>query len=72
MTDGELVMEWTEMGGVGLTPPSRTGFGTRLITQTVEYDLDGRVFRDYRPGGVHYVLTLPASKIVAGGFSNNR
>jgi two-component sensor histidine kinase len=38
ITDGELVMEWTEMGVVGLTPPSRTGFGTRLITQAVEYD----------------------------------
>jgi two-component sensor histidine kinase len=49
----------------GLAPPGRTSFGTRMIRQAVEYDLHGRVERDYRPGGLHCVLTVPAGKIPA-------
>ena len=55
----------------GLTPPGRTSFGTRMIKQAVEYDLHGHVERDYRPDGLHCILTVPAGKILASAATTS-
>lgn len=65
ITSDDLVLEWSETGRVGLTPPARIGFGTQLINQVVEYDLDGVVTWNFRPGGLLCVLTLPLYKALA-------
>jgi two-component sensor histidine kinase len=59
--DDRLVLEWTEKGLTGLTPPERKGFGTRLITQSVEYDLDGDANQSWLPEGLHYCLAIPVA-----------
>lgn len=55
-----IVLDWTESVPTLVTPPARFGFGTRLIRQAVEYDLDGEVARDFRTEGLRCVVTVPA------------
>lgn len=43
---------WTERGGPPVVPPTRRGFGSRLIERSLATELDGEVSLDYRPGGV--------------------
>ncbi|MBB4798308.1 light-regulated signal transduction histidine kinase (bacteriophytochrome) [Brevundimonas bullata] len=56
----DLVMEWREIGGPPVTPPTRQGFGTTIISRSVPYDLGGSADVAYEPGGVHAVFRIPA------------
>jgi two-component sensor histidine kinase len=56
--DGRLDFSWREQGGPPVEPPTRTGFGTRLITSNLESDFDGAVEMNHHPDGI--VLTLSA------------
>jgi two-component sensor histidine kinase len=56
----ELRIKWEESGGPPVTPPTRRGFGTRLIQQGLAADLQGSVALTYPPTGVvcHIVARL--------------
>lgn len=56
----DLVVEWDESGLTGIAPPTRKGFGTKLIHQAVKYDLGGTVDYDYRPSGLRCRLSVPS------------
>ena len=56
----DLVMEWREIDGPPVTPPTRQGFGTTIISRSVPYDLGGSADVAYEPGGVHAVFRIPA------------
>jgi PAS domain S-box-containing protein len=43
---------WRESGGPPVSPPRRTGFGTRLIQRGLAADLQGEIKLDYPPEGV--------------------
>lgn len=58
--DGHCRIAWTENGLEGLVPPTRSGFGTALIEQSLPFDLGGDSRIDYRPQGIAAVFTLPA------------
>lgn len=47
-----LGITWREHGGPPVTPPKRTGFGTRLIQRGLAAELNGRVDIHYPPEGV--------------------
>lgn len=49
----EVVFEWKEYGGPTPVPPSRPGFGTRMIKNVVAREKSGRVEMQYQPEGVH-------------------
>jgi len=55
-----LRLVWTETGGPPLTPPTRRGFGVRLLEHGLGRDLGGSVRLDYPPQGVicHIEATL--------------
>jgi two-component sensor histidine kinase len=53
-----LTLHWEERGGPAVSPPSRTGFGSRLIAASLKSDLAGEARIDYRPTGLVCVLTL--------------
>ncbi|MCW5718838.1 MAG: PAS domain-containing protein, partial [Bauldia sp.] len=53
-----LRFRWEESGGPIVTPPTRRGFGTRLIEQMLAADFGAAVRIDYRPAGVVCELTL--------------
>lgn len=47
---------WSEMDGPPVTPPSRRGFGSRVIEQMVSAELQGSATLDFRPDGVQYEI----------------
>jgi two-component sensor histidine kinase len=49
--DRELVLRWTETGGPPVEPPTRKGFGSRVIVGMIE-QLKGTVRFDWRPSGL--------------------
>ena len=52
-TNGDAVcLTWRETGGPLVSPPTRRGFGTRLIEQGLARELSGSVKLDYQPDGV--------------------
>ncbi|MBV1795722.1 sensor histidine kinase [Siccirubricoccus sp. G192] len=54
-----LWLRWTESGGPHVAPPTRRGFGSRLIERSLAHDLRGRVAMGFRPNGV--VCTIEAA-----------
>lgn len=52
---------WRERGGPPVTPPTHTGFGTRLIARTFSQESGGEARIDYLPEGVQCVMQLPLS-----------
>ena len=57
-----LCLTWQETGGPPVTPPSRTGFGTKLIRAIAVYDLGGYVELEYPPEGFQCEVLLPLGK----------
>jgi len=55
-----LVLLWQEKGGPPVTPPSRKGFGSRVIERGLPHELEGTVDLDYRTGGVVCTINCPA------------
>jgi PAS domain S-box-containing protein len=58
----EFVMSWREAGGPPVVPPTRTGFGHKMIVQMTEAAVRGRVDIDYRKEGFTWRLRAPASE----------
>ena len=48
----ELTIEWSEAGGPPVQPPTRRGFGTRLIERGLSAELRSQVKMDFRPTGL--------------------
>ncbi len=47
-----VVLDWTESGGPPVAPPTRTGFGSRMIERLLRGDLEGDLSADYRLSGL--------------------
>jgi two-component sensor histidine kinase len=58
-SERRLHLSWTESGGPAVEPPTRRGFGTRLIERSLAQDLDGDAKIQFAPTGV--VCTVDAS-----------
>lgn len=54
-----LALEWREQGGPAVTPPTRRGFGTRMLERALAGDLEAQVRLDFAPDGL--VCTIRAS-----------
>ena len=57
----ELVLLWQEKGGPAVSPPTRRGFGTRLIETAFAAEVGGKASIDFKPGGLEYRLVAPAA-----------
>jgi two-component sensor histidine kinase len=55
-----LLLHWQEKGGPPVTPPSRKGFGSRVLERGLAHELEGTVHLDYRSGGVVCTMDIPA------------
>ena len=58
-----LVLEWRETGGPAVSPPTKAGFGSRLIKVSVEKDLGGAVALDFAPTGLVCRIEAPLQPI---------
>ncbi|WP_077961893.1 PAS domain-containing sensor histidine kinase [Ensifer adhaerens] len=54
-----LRLIWQESGGPPVTPPTTTGFGTRLIEFSVKGEMGGRVELNYAPKGLAIEIVTP-------------
>ncbi len=50
---------WTETGGPPVSPPTRRGVGTALMTQGIESQLGGTIRFDWRPEGLRCEIEVP-------------
>jgi PAS domain S-box-containing protein len=57
--DGRLVLRWTETGGPLVQPPTRQGFGTRVMDSMIRGQLKGELRYEWRAEGLVCELTLP-------------
>jgi two-component sensor histidine kinase len=57
-----LRLTWRESGGPPVAPPSRRGFGSRLIERGLARELNGEVRLDYDPGGVVCTADVPVPR----------
>jgi PAS domain S-box-containing protein len=59
--EGErLLLRWRESGGPPVTPPSRKGFGSRVIERGLPLELDGTAHLDYKADGLVCTISFPA------------
>jgi two-component sensor histidine kinase len=56
--NGRLVLRWRESGGPAVMPPTRQGFGTRVIDRMVRGQLKGQMLFDWRPEGLACEITV--------------
>lgn len=57
--DAQFHMRWKEAGGPTVTVPTRKGFGSRLIAQSISLDLGGEAKLLFEPDGVLWTLDAP-------------
>jgi PAS domain S-box-containing protein len=60
-----MCLTWSERGGPLVTPPSRRGFGTRLIERSIARDLAGAATISFDPDGVTCVMEAPLSEVAS-------
>ncbi|MGG5811929.1 HWE histidine kinase domain-containing protein [Falsiroseomonas sp. CW058] len=59
-----LVLRWVERGGPPvLAPPTRRGFGTRLLEATIRGQLGGTIAFDWKPEGLSCEIRIPAARL---------
>ena len=56
---GNLVLDWLEIGGPPVEPPLTKGYGSEVISASIERQLDGAVTYDWRRDGLHCTLSVP-------------
>jgi two-component sensor histidine kinase len=64
----QLVIRWSEIDGPPIKPPSREGFGTRVIGRVV-HDLEGKLHFHWNPDGLACEIIIPLGRL-AGTPSN--
>jgi len=57
-----LKLTWTESGGPPVDPPTRQGFGSRLIERSLAAELGGEANIDYRRDGVVATISTPIER----------
>jgi PAS domain S-box-containing protein len=57
--DATFRMSWKEQGGPPVTPPTRKGFGSRLVGQLIGSDLRGTAKLTFDPQGLQWTLEAP-------------
>ncbi|MNT21105.1 Blue-light-activated histidine kinase [compost metagenome] len=56
--NGLVTLDWIEHGGPVVAPPTRSGFGSRLIDTSVRSTLAGSATMDYADGRLHCRLVF--------------
>jgi len=65
--DLSFTMSWIEHGGPPVTAPTRSGFGSKVISDMVRLSLDGTVEVLFPTSGLRWHLTCPIAHITRGG-----
>ena len=57
--DSNLMLDWRESGGPEVRPPTRRGFGSRLLEKGLMRELGGQTQLSYPPSGAVCQITAP-------------
>ena len=57
--DKQILVRWSESGGPPVLPPSRQGFGTKLIERSTAHELGGKARLDFLEEGLRCELVFP-------------
>lgn len=63
--DGALRLAWVETGGPPTAPPTRRGFGSRVVDTTVRSQLGGGTVWHWPMEGLRLDLMFPAGRVLA-------
>ena len=58
---GQFVLDWKETGGPAVVPPTRTGYGRKIIENTMRRI--GKHQIEYAPSGLKFRIEAPIEKI---------
>jgi len=67
-----LAIEWLEKGGPRVKVPGNSGYGRRVITEIVPYELGGTACLLFPPEGVHCRLDVPGKWLVPASRPEGR
>ncbi len=67
VVDGQLELDWEESGGPDVEPPTRRGFGSRLLEKGLAAELGGKVELVYLKQGVTCSMRLPLAALEGKG-----
>ena len=59
----QLVIRWSETDGPSVKPPSRQGFGTRVVGRVVKAELEGTLRFDWKPDGLACEIIIPLDQL---------
>ncbi|MEO8546895.1 MAG: HWE histidine kinase domain-containing protein, partial [Sphingomicrobium sp.] len=62
-----LILTWREENGPPVKPPSKRGFGSRVIERGLALELGGATHLDYRPEGVVCTIDIPSPQAAGDG-----
>jgi len=62
-TGRRLHLSWVETGGPVLETPAKKGFGSRLISESLAFELDGDVRMDFEPAGLRCTFDVPLPSV---------
>ena len=65
-----LELKWDESGGPDVKPPTRRGYGTRVITSGIDRQLGGKAHFNWRPSGLYCALAVPYDAMNAQSSSD--
>lgn len=57
--DGQILLHWSERGGPLVKPPTRRGFGSKMLETIMQ--MKGKIQLDWRPDGLRCEITLPGA-----------
>lgn len=64
--DGRFRLQWREMGGPAVSPPTHKGFGTRMIERSLRGYFRGEMLLAYAPDGVVFSIDAPLKEARMG------
>lgn len=61
--DGALEIDWREVDGPPVVPPTRRGFGSTIIERTIPHELSGSASVIFPESGLHAMFLLPSDHV---------
>jgi PAS domain S-box-containing protein len=60
----KLNLQWQETGGPPVTPPTTKGYGTKVITASIQQQLGGTATFDWQPQGLSFAMSISVGDAV--------
>lgn len=62
-SDGDLIIDWREIGGPPVKQPTRRGFGSTIIERSIPFELHGETKLEFKETGLEARFRIPASYV---------